>query len=71
MGDMNMRFKARYSDFIEFVEFSKEHLYSYDELYEARHEVGRFPGYHEEPIDFMPTYKRHSSNNDIYINKNE
>jgi hypothetical protein len=71
MGDMNMRFKARFTDFIEFVEFAKDHLYSYDELYEHRHEHGRFPGYHEEPIDFMPTYKRHSKNNDVYINKNE
>lgn len=71
MGDMNMRFKAKYSDFINFVEFAKEHMYSYDELYEHRVEKGRFPGYHEEPIDFMPTYKRHAQNNDIYINKNE
>jgi len=70
-GDMNMRFKARFSDFIEFVDFAKENMSSYDELYEQRHERGRFPGYHEEPIEFMPTYKRHAFNNEIYINKNE
>lgn len=70
LGDLNMRFKAKYTDFIEFVEFAKEHIPTYDELYEQRHERNRFPGYHEEAIDFMPTYKRDDRSNGVYVNKN-
>lgn len=28
-----------------------------DELFEQRNVFMRYPGYHEEPITFMPTYK--------------
>lgn len=66
-----MRFKSRYTDFIEFVDYAKDYLKEYDELYEQRHLLNRFPGYHEEPIDFMPTYKRDAISNDVYINKKE
>jgi hypothetical protein len=71
MGDLNMRFKAKYSDFIEFVDYAKDHIKEYDELYEQRYLWHRFPGYHEEPITFMPTYKRDSNSNGVYINKKE
>jgi hypothetical protein len=71
MGDLNMRFKSKYSDFIEFVDYAKDYLKEYDEMYEQVNLLKRFPGYHEEPIDFMPTYKRDSVSNGVYINKKE
>lgn len=37
MGDLNMRFKAKYSDFIEFVDYAKDYIKEYDELYEQRY----------------------------------
>lgn len=69
MGDLNMRYKSTYADFIEFVDFAKDYLEEYDEFYEQTKSFNRFPGYHEEPIDFMPTYKCDSLSNGIYINK--
>jgi len=43
-----------------------------DELYEMRFKHGRYPGYHEEPIKFMPTYKCEIfQNNGKYINKKD
>ncbi len=35
------------------------------------YERNRFPGYHEEPINFMPTYKRDEMSNGVYINKKD
>ena len=69
MGDLNMRYKSTYIDFIEFVDFAKDYIVEYDEMYEQTTKFQRFPGYHEEPIDFMPTYKCDSLSNGIYINK--
>jgi len=58
LGDLNMRFKSTFSEFIEEVETAKDQIIKYDELHEQMYEKYRFPGYHEEPINFMPTYKR-------------
>lgn len=66
-----MRFKSTYTDFIEFVDFAKDYIQDYDELYEQTNVCNRFPGYHEEPINFMPTYKCDSLSNGIYINKKD
>ena len=59
MGDMNMRYKNTFTEFISAVETANEPkiIKQYDELYEARYSKFRFPNYHEEPITFMPTYK--------------
>lgn len=71
IGDTNSRFKTTYSEFIEHIEQAPQHIPLYDELHEALSLNHRFPGYHEEPISFMPTYKREDKVNDSYINKKE
>ena len=71
MGDLNMRYKSTYKDFIEFVDFARDYIEQYDELFEQRHTHFRFPEYHEEPINFHPTYKLDSVSNGIYINKKD
>lgn len=42
-----------------------------DELFEMRLEKNRYPGYHEEPISFMPTYKCEINEYNKFINKKE
>ena len=71
LGDTNFRYKTTYSEFIEHIAQATEHFPLYDELYEAMNLNNRFPGYHEEPITFMPTYKRDEKVNDVYTNKKE
>jgi hypothetical protein len=58
--------KSRLTDAYKFIE-------TLDELTEAKRDHQRFPGYHEAPISFKPTYKCSDSSNECadYINKKE
>lgn len=70
VGDLNSRFKSTYTVHIDKVDQSCNLIEDLDELYEMRHLQRRYPGYHEEPITFMPTYKCDLQDNGKYINKN-
>ncbi len=44
-------------------------LSSHDELHQLKSLGEKYPGYHEEPITFMPTYKCDFAQNNVYLNK--
>ena len=71
LGDMNFRFNRTYTEHIAQLKQSADLIPKYDQLYEARIKSKRFPDYIEQPINFMPTYKRDDQSNTVYINKNE
>jgi hypothetical protein len=57
IGDLNSRFTSTYTEHIDKVKESHFMLSSHDELYQLKSLGENYPGYHEEPITFMPTYK--------------
>ena len=70
IGDLNFRINRTYSQHIPFLEDSPALVDTLDQLVLARENLGIFPGYSEEPITFMPTYKRMVDSNE-FKNKNE
>ena len=57
IGDMNSRFKSTYTQHINRVHESHLMFEELDEIHEMKQVYERYPGYHEEKIEFMPTYK--------------
>jgi hypothetical protein len=71
MGDTNYRFLPTYTEFIDDIDDAVKHIPMNDELTRAREDWLAFPEWHEEPITFMPTYKRDDKSNAVYINKKD
>lgn len=71
LGDLNARFASTYTKHIARVEESKDLIPDMDELYKAYTQEGKYPFYEEMKINFMPTYKRDSDNNENYVNKKD
>ena len=59
MGDLNFRLNRTYTQHQPFIQDSPTLVDSLDQLVLARRNIDLFPGYVEEPVTFMPTYKRH------------
>lgn len=71
MGDTNFRFLPTFTEFIDDIDDAMKFIPKHDELTIARRQWHVFPEWHEEPITFMPTYKRDDKSNAVYINKKD
>ena len=69
IGDLNYRLKTTYSELnnTNVREEAINMIPTHDQLVEAMQE-GHYPGYVEQPITFLPSYKM-STNEMLYIDK--
>ena len=70
IGDINSRFNRTYTQHIAEIHKSPDMAVDYDQMIDQMRK-GHYPNYQENPITFMPTYKRHDTDNSIYVNKKD